>query len=186
MFPKCNVCTGTFRLEIKLYTIWKAWSRQRLMLLRSYAQKSVGSAAGKGTNLKGKMLSSPRWIVLKSIVNIKGMNVILHRLHHVPINRWTVPPYCSRWLVFARTSRLDFYLLLSRRYKCNSILFLFTHDNKKKRYIICLFMLSLIFHMLLLSLTYTAVMKVCPSWPSSEDQYILREIMLRRTKGITL
>jgi hypothetical protein len=43
-------------------------------------------------------------------------------------------------------------------------------------------MLSLIFHMLLLSLTYTAMMKVCPSWPSSEDHYILREIMLRCMK----
>jgi hypothetical protein len=41
----------------------------------------------KGTNLKGKRLSSPRWIVLKSIVNIMGMNVILHRLRLVPINR---------------------------------------------------------------------------------------------------
>jgi hypothetical protein len=37
--------------------------------------------------LKGKRLSSPRWIVLKSIVNKKGMNVILHRLRPVPINR---------------------------------------------------------------------------------------------------
>jgi hypothetical protein len=40
--------------------------------------------------------------------------------------------------------------------------------------------------MLLLLLTYTAMMKVCPSRPSSEDHYILREIMLRRTKGINL
>jgi hypothetical protein len=57
------------------------------MQLRSYAQGSFGSAAEKGTNLKGKRLSSPRWIVLKSIVNIKGMNVILHRLCPVHINR---------------------------------------------------------------------------------------------------
>jgi hypothetical protein len=55
--------------------------------LRSYAQGSFGSTAEKGTDLKGKKLSSPRWIVLKSIVNIKGMNVILHRLRPVPINR---------------------------------------------------------------------------------------------------
>jgi hypothetical protein len=27
------------------------------------------------------------------------------------------------------------------------------------------------------------MMKVCPSRPSSEDYYILREIILRRTKG---
>jgi hypothetical protein len=57
------------------------------MMLRSYVQGSFGSAAEKGTDLKGKRLSSPRWVVLKSIVNIKGMNVILHRLRPVPINR---------------------------------------------------------------------------------------------------
>jgi hypothetical protein len=87
MFPKCNIHTGTFRLGIKLYTIWKAWSRRRLMRFRSYAQGCFGSTAQRETDLKGKRLSSPRWIVLKSIVNIKGMNVILHRLRHVPINR---------------------------------------------------------------------------------------------------
>jgi hypothetical protein len=52
-----------------------------------YAQGSFGSMAEKGTDLKGKRLSSPRWVVHKSIVNIKGMNVILHRLRPVPINR---------------------------------------------------------------------------------------------------
>jgi hypothetical protein len=31
---------------------------------------------------------------------------------------------------------------------------------------------------------YDEMMKVCPSRPSSEDHYILGEIMLRRTKGI--
>jgi hypothetical protein len=57
------------------------------MQLRSYAQGSFGSAAGKGTDLKGKRLFSPCWIVLKSMINVKGMNVILHRLRPVPINR---------------------------------------------------------------------------------------------------
>jgi hypothetical protein len=33
-------------------------------------------------------------------------------------------------------------------------------------------------------LSYAVMMKVCPSWPSSEDRYIPREIMLRRTKDI--
>jgi hypothetical protein len=41
----------------------------------------------KRNRLKGERLSSPRWIVLKSIINIKGMNVILHRLRLVPINK---------------------------------------------------------------------------------------------------
>jgi hypothetical protein len=58
-----------------------------MMQLRSYVQGSFGSAAEKGTDLKGKRPSSPRRIVLTSIVNMKGMNVILHRLRTVPINR---------------------------------------------------------------------------------------------------
>jgi hypothetical protein len=57
------------------------------MLLRSYAQGSFSPMAEKGTELKGKRLSSPRWVVHKSIVNMKGMNVNLHRLRPVPINR---------------------------------------------------------------------------------------------------
>jgi hypothetical protein len=57
------------------------------MLLRSYTQGSFGPMMEKGTDLKGKRLSSPRWVVHKSIVNMKGMNVNLHRLRPVPINR---------------------------------------------------------------------------------------------------
>jgi hypothetical protein len=72
---------------MKLYTMWKAGSGRRLNQCRSYAQGSFGSIAEKGTDLRRKRLSSPRHIVLKSIANMKGMNVILHRLHHVPINR---------------------------------------------------------------------------------------------------
>jgi hypothetical protein len=34
------------------------------------------------------------------------------------------------------------------------------------------------------SLSCAVITKVCPSWPSSEDRYILREITLRRTKDI--
>jgi hypothetical protein len=41
----------------------------------------------KRNRLKGKRLSSPHRFVYKSIVNIKGMNVIFHRLRLVPINR---------------------------------------------------------------------------------------------------
>jgi hypothetical protein len=41
----------------------------------------------KGTDLKGKRLSSPHRIAYKSIINVKGMNVISHRLHPVSINR---------------------------------------------------------------------------------------------------
>jgi hypothetical protein len=95
MFSKCNTWTGTFRLGLKPYTMWRAWSRRRLMLLRGYAQGSFGAMAEKWTDLKRKRLSSPHWVVHKSIVNMKGMNVNLHRLRPVPINRWTILPYCS-------------------------------------------------------------------------------------------
>jgi hypothetical protein len=43
--------------------------------------------AEKGTDLKGKRLFRPMWITLKSLENVKGMDVILHELCPVPINR---------------------------------------------------------------------------------------------------
>jgi hypothetical protein len=82
--------------------------------------------AEKGTDLKGKRLSSPHRIVYKSIINVKGMNVISHRLRPMPINR-------------PRTVHVDLYLLL--RHACTFTLcqaegtyviqycFLFFHDN---------------------------------------------------------
>jgi hypothetical protein len=143
MFSKCNTWTITFGLGLKPYMMWKAWSRPRLMLLQSYAQGSFGAMAEKGTDLKRKMLSSPRWVVHKLIVNMKGMNVNLHRL---PINRWTVPPYCSRWLVLACASRLYFCLLSSRRYKCNPVLFLFIHDYIIKDILWCHMIIHVISH----------------------------------------
>jgi hypothetical protein len=111
-------------------TVWEARTIQRLTPRRSYTQGSFGLTAGKGTDLKGKRLFRPWWITLGSLANIKGMDVISHGLHPVPINRWTVLPYYSRWLVSARASRLYFYLPSSRRYICNLISFLFFHDNK--------------------------------------------------------
>jgi hypothetical protein len=47
----------------------------------------AGELRLKGTDLKGKRLSSPHRIVYKLIINVKGMNVISHRLRPVPINR---------------------------------------------------------------------------------------------------
>jgi hypothetical protein len=72
---------------MKLHTIWEAGSERRLNQRRSCAQGSFGSVEEKGIDLRRKRLSSPRQIVLKSIVNMKGMNVISHRLRPVPINR---------------------------------------------------------------------------------------------------
>jgi hypothetical protein len=51
--------------------------------------------AEKGTHLKGKRLSSPHRIVYKSIINVKGMNVISHRLRLVPPVRFKLTCTCS-------------------------------------------------------------------------------------------
>jgi hypothetical protein len=72
---------------MKLYTIWKPGSERRLNQCRSCAQGSFGSIAEKETNLRRKKPFSPRQIVLKLVLNMKGMSVILHRLRPVPINR---------------------------------------------------------------------------------------------------
>jgi hypothetical protein len=83
MFPKYNTHIGTFGLRMKLYTIWEAGSKRRLNQRQSCAQGSFDSVPEKGTNLRRKRLSSPQQAVLKSIVNMKGMNVISHRLRPV-------------------------------------------------------------------------------------------------------
>jgi hypothetical protein len=49
-------------------------------------------------------------------MNVSDMNVISSGLRPMPINRWTVAPYCSRWIVISLS---HFYLRASRRYQCN-------------------------------------------------------------------
>jgi hypothetical protein len=44
-------------------------------------------SGGKRNRHKGKRLFSPRWFIHESVVNIKGMNVNLHRLRPEPIIR---------------------------------------------------------------------------------------------------
>jgi hypothetical protein len=41
----------------------------------------------KGTDLKGKKLFRPQWIIIELLANVKDMGVILHGLRPVPINR---------------------------------------------------------------------------------------------------
>jgi hypothetical protein len=54
---------------------------------RSYAERSFGVITEKETDLKGKRLFRPRWIIIELLANVKGMGVILHGLRLVPINR---------------------------------------------------------------------------------------------------
>ena len=94
----------------------EAWlgrrSWRRIRWSRSYAQRSFGVITEKETDLKGKRLFRPRWITIESLANVKGMGVILHGLRPVPINRWTVLPYCSRWLGICFCVTLVFFIFL--------------------------------------------------------------------------
>jgi hypothetical protein len=54
---------------------------------RSYAQESFGTIAEKKTDLKMKRLFRPRWITIELLANVKGMDVILHGLRPMHINR---------------------------------------------------------------------------------------------------
>jgi hypothetical protein len=114
----------------------------------------------------------------------------------VPINRWTVTPYCSRWIVIALASFPFSHLLASRRYHCNMNI-VNTYSYLMKIMINGLliysnyYLYSFVFFCIpLLSCLYSCLhdkmMKVWPSWPSSEDHYIREEIMLRRTKALTI
>jgi hypothetical protein len=91
------------------------------------------------TDLKMDWLKYPWCFVslLKSI--IKDFNVILRRLHPMPINRWTVPQHCSHNPVIADTLRLNYYFPPRRRYKYAQILCfnIYVHVIKYVNNIIC-------------------------------------------------
>jgi hypothetical protein len=97
MFLEYNTWAGTFGLGSEPQ-YEKAQRIRRMTQSQSYVQGSFGMIAEKGIDLKGKRLFRPRWITIESLANVKGMGVILYGLCPVPINRWTVLPYCSRWL----------------------------------------------------------------------------------------
>jgi hypothetical protein len=175
-------------------TVWEAQRIRRLTQRRSYAQGSFGMTAEKGTDLKGKRLFRPRWITIESLANVKGMGVILHGLRLVPINRWTVLPYYSRWLGICFCVTL--VPLLSIKSKVPNViqycpyvdLHLYNEQYMYDNVVVHIISYALHASFVVNNHTfmYEEFMKVCPSWPSSKDHYNLREIMLRRTKGINV
>ena len=146
---------------------------------RSCMQGSFGMTAGKGTDLKGKRLFRPRWITLGSLANVKGMDVISHGLCPVPINRWTVLPYCSCWLGICFCVTL--VPLFSVKPKVPNViqycpyvnLQLYTEKYKYENVIVYIvsYALHAPFVANINTYMYDEMMKVCPSWPSSKDHY---------------
>jgi hypothetical protein len=86
MFLEYNTSTGTFGLgsEPQCEEVRRI---RRLAQSRSCTQGTFGMIAERGTDLKGKRLFGPRWINIEPLANVKRMNVILHVLRPVPINR---------------------------------------------------------------------------------------------------
>jgi hypothetical protein len=68
-------------------TVGEAQRIRRFTQRRSYEQESFDVIAEKETDLKMKRLFRPRWITIELLPNVKGMDVILHELCPVPINR---------------------------------------------------------------------------------------------------
>jgi hypothetical protein len=98
-------------IEKKDESALKLWLKKLRLSTRTMVENE--------TDLKEKRPPSPQQLAFCLVINFRDMNVILLRLRHVPINRWTVTLYYSRWLVITHALFLDFYLLSSRRYKCN-------------------------------------------------------------------
>jgi hypothetical protein len=175
-------------------TVWEAQRIRRLTQRRSYTQGSFGMTAEKGTDLKGKRLFRPWWITIESLANVKGMNVILHGPRPVPINRWTVLPYYSRWLSICFCVTL--VPLLSIKSKVPNVIQYCPHVDLRlydKKYMYDNVIVHIVSYVLYASFVvnnhifmYEEFMKVCPSCPSSEDHYRLREMMFRRTKGVNI
>jgi hypothetical protein len=65
---------------VKKHKEYEGWCRDE-------ATQSFGVITEKGTDLKEKRLFRPLWIITELLANVKGMNVILHGLRPVPINR---------------------------------------------------------------------------------------------------
>jgi hypothetical protein len=105
-------------------------------------------------DLKEKRLLSPRQLALWSIVNVRDMNVILSRLRPMPINRWTVTMYCSRYIVIAPVS-LTFSpsvkTKVSMKYKYYKHLFMFIkgNENVDNLSLCCHYLHSYMFHVYL-------------------------------------
>ena len=163
-------------------TVWRSTKNTKVGTEPKLCAGSFGMIAEKETDLKGKRLFRPRWITIESLANVKGMGVILHGLHLVPINRWTVLPYCSGWLGICFCVTLVLFIFSQdRRYICNLKSFLFFHVNKIEMILRwCLYYISCFIWVLrhyLLCLRRYVSYDLRPKLIISR-----RDIMLRRTK----
>jgi hypothetical protein len=79
-------------------TVWRSTKNTKVGTEPKLCVEELRDNGGKGNRLKDEKPIRPRRIIIELLINVKDINVILHGLRPVPINRWTVSPYCSRWL----------------------------------------------------------------------------------------
>jgi hypothetical protein len=96
-FPSMRA--GIFGIRLRVYKSmvktkldYEGWNDHEAM-----CRKASTWQQKRGTDLKMKSQIRPRRITIELLIKVKGINVILHGLRPVSINRWTVLPYCSRW-----------------------------------------------------------------------------------------
>jgi hypothetical protein len=132
----------------------------------------------RGTALKMKSQIRPRRIIIELLINVKGINVILHGLRPAPINRWTVLLYCSRWLGIRFLHHACTFTF--HQSEGTFIICYYEFDNKNKLMIVSV--LLFVFHICVLLHHLSNLRRSFPSWPSSRIHYIRRDIMSLRTK----
>jgi hypothetical protein len=137
----------------------------------------------RGTDLKMKMQIRPRRITIELLANVKGINVILHGLRPLPINRWTVLPYCSRLLGIRFLHHAC--TLIFRQTEGTFIICYWEYSNKKNKLMI-MFILFFVFCIWILPHHLLCLRRFFPSQPSSGIHYIRREIMSWRTKDFNI
>jgi hypothetical protein len=91
----------------------------------------------------------PRKITIELLINVKGINVIPHGLRPLPINRWTVLPYCSRWLGIRFLHHACTFTF--RQTEDTFIICYFGYDNANKNKLMIISILFLVFHIWILS-----------------------------------
>ena len=137
----------------------------------------------RGTDLKMKRQIRPRRITIELLINVKGMDVIVHGLCPLPINKWTVLPHCSHWLGIRFLHHACTFTF--RQTEGTSIVCYYEYDNENKNKLIIMFILFFISYMNS-SLSFIVLTKVFPSQPSSGIHYIRRDIMSWRTKDFNI
>jgi hypothetical protein len=100
----------------------------------------------RGTNLKMKSQIRPWRIIIELLINVKGINVILHGLRPVPINRWTALPYCSRGLGIRFLHHACTFAF--RQFEGTFIICYYKYDDANKNKLMIISVLLFVFHVL--------------------------------------